>query len=101
MKNFILLLSFFCFSNYSFAQNAGEIKGTIKDASSGETIIGATVIISEGKGVITDIDGNYILKIEQGNYTLTVSYVGYETVQQKVKVEGKSLIINFSLHIKT
>jgi outer membrane cobalamin receptor len=101
VKNIILFLSFF-YLTHSFAQTGtGEIKGTIKDASTGETIVGAAVLISEGKGAITDIDGNYSLKAETGTYTLTVSFIGYETIQQKIKLEEKSLTLNFSLQLKT
>ncbi|HEX8515355.1 MAG TPA: TonB-dependent receptor [Bacteroidia bacterium] len=101
MKNIILLLSFCGTSILSFAQGTGEIKGTVKDAASGETIIGATILIAEGKGAVTDIDGNYSLKADPGTYTLNVSFVGYEGIQQKVKIEDKVITLNFSLQLKT
>lgn len=101
MKNLILFLSFLYLSNSSFAQSTSEIKGTVKDVASGETIIGASVLIAEGKGAVTDIDGNYSIKAEPGNYTLTVSFVGYEPIKQKIKLEDKTVTFHFSLQLKT
>ncbi|MBL7883608.1 MAG: carboxypeptidase-like regulatory domain-containing protein, partial [Bacteroidia bacterium] len=101
MKAFysFLLLSFISIS--VFAQST-EIKGTIKDEATGETIIGATVLISEGKGAVTDLNGNYSIKVDSsGIYTLTVSYVGFEPQSQKVKVAEKSVVVNFSLKTRT
>jgi hypothetical protein len=103
MKHTILFLTLFFFSFLSFSQNGGEIKGTIKDASTGETIVGASVLYAEGKGVVTDIDGNFTLKVDSaGTYTLTVSYVGFENQKLKVKVApGKTAVANFTLTTQT
>lgn len=102
MKHISLFLFCFLSSLFSFAQNGGEIKGTIKDATTGETIVGASVLYAEGKGAITDLDGNFSIKIDSaGQYTLTVSYVGFEPQKMKVKVNGKAVTINFLLKTQT
>lgn len=98
MKHFFTLL-LFTFSISVFSQN-GEIKGVIKDEATGETVIGATVMIAEGKGVVTDINGNYSIKADSGTYIVTVSFVGYETQKAKVKVGNKPVSVNFSLKTK-
>ena len=91
---FIILLSSFSL----FSQKGGEIKGTVKDAVSNETIIGASVMYAEGKGAVTDINGNFSIKLDSaGVYNLTVSYVGYEPQKMKVKVADKPVVLNFSL----
>ena len=47
---------------------------------SGEPIIGANVIVKgTTNGVITDIDGNFVLNNAKG--TLVISYIGYKTVE--------------------
>jgi len=52
-----------------------EISGTVSD-SSGETIIGATVMQKgTSHGTVTDIDGNFTLNVPAGT-TLVISYVG-------------------------
>lgn len=102
MKHALLFLSFLFVSIFSFSQTGGEVKGTIRDAVTGETIIGASVTYAEGKGVVTDIDGNYALKVDSaGTYTLTISYVGYEPQKFKIKVKGTVSGVNFSLQTQT
>jgi len=96
------IFPFFIFcSSALFAQN-GVIKGMVKDVGTGEAIIGGSVSYAPGKGVLTDIDGNYILKIDSlGQYIITVSYIGYEPQKQKVTVGAKAININFSLQPQT
>lgn len=68
-----------------------QIKGKVVDAA-GETVIGANVL-EKGttNGVITDIDGNFVLNVSSGA-TLEISYIGYVT--QTIKVTNQT-----SLHI--
>lgn len=101
MKSIIPIFLLVFNSFLIFSQNQGEIKGTVKDAVSDETIIGATVLIAEGKGGVTDINGNYSIKADSGQYVLTVSYVGYEAQKLKIKVGSKPVTFNFSLQSKT
>jgi len=63
----------------AFAQQI-TVNGHVKDAT-GEGIIGATVRV-EGQqgGVVTDFDGNFVIKANQGAI-ITVSYVGYQEVR--------------------
>ncbi|MBB3187074.1 SusC/RagA family TonB-linked outer membrane protein [Microbacter margulisiae] len=64
------------------------VKGVVKDASTGETIIGANVVVKgTTTGTITDANGNFSLTVP-AKATLSVSYIGYQTVD--VPVEGKS-----------
>ncbi len=101
MKHIILILFFAANSLLLLAQKGGEIKGTVKDAASGETIIGATVLIAEGKGGVTDINGNFSIKADSGEYTISVSYVGYDPQKLKIKVANKPVNVSFSLITKT
>ena len=76
VRTLALIMGLFL-SASAFAQQI-DVKGHVKDAT-GEPVIGATVRASgvDG-GVITDIDGNFILKANQ-NSTIQVSYIGYKT----------------------
>ena len=56
MKKICLLLFSVFFNLSIFSQSGGEIKGTIKDASTGETVVGASIMVAEGKVAITDIN---------------------------------------------
>ncbi|WP_319503966.1 TonB-dependent receptor [Bacteroides graminisolvens] len=71
-------------------QQNGKVTGTVVDQY-GESVIGANVL-QKGttNGVITDIDGNFVLNVPRGA-TLEVSFVGYVT--QSVKVTGPTIKI--------
>ena len=57
------------------------LKGTVIDAADGYPLIGVSVVIDgTGTGVITDIDGNYELKVPQEKCEIVFSYVGYDDV---------------------
>lgn len=93
MKQRILFLLMALFGLYGQLMAQTSITGNVKDGT-GEPIIGASVIISgTGNGTVTDFDGNFSLKANNGD-ELTISYIGYVT--QKVKVSG-SAPINITL----
>lgn len=80
-------------------QAQSEVTGKITDKD-GAALIGATVQLMETKqGTATDFDGNFsITSISPGNYTLSISYVGYETSTRNVTVQsGQPNKINLSL----
>ena len=72
-----------------FAQNV-TVKGKVTD-SSGEPVIGATVMLSSNQsvGTQTDLSGNYSISVPS-NASLIYSCVGYAT--QTVAVAGRSVI---------
>ena len=56
------------------------VSGTVTDAKSGETLIGATILDAKsGKGSVTNLYGHYSLTLKKGDVELKVQYVGYET----------------------
>ncbi|MCD7973065.1 MAG: TonB-dependent receptor [Candidatus Azobacteroides sp.] len=74
-------LFFFLSASLLFSAES-MLKGTITDAKTGETLIGATVMVKNTTdGTMTDFDGNYELKLAPGKYTLLVSYVAYENME--------------------
>ena len=97
---FYLLLSLlFCFCcTGAFAQKNYAVSGTVKDAATGETLIGATVRMLEIKqsAAATNAYGFYSLSAPQGNYTLVVSFVGYGTFTQALALTANTQV-NVSL----
>ena len=85
MKNFkqlirqaipaILMLMAFCTSLQ--AQNGITVKGVVSDAT-GEPLIGATVAVKGSPSLVTvtDLDGNFSLKVPSESSTLVFTYVG-------------------------
>lgn len=92
--SFILLLIHI--SGYS--QKKFTINGTIRDAKTGETLIGASVKIQERStsGTTSNNYGFYSLSSIEGDYTLVFSYIGYETAVQKISLHSNQTL-NLSL----
>lgn len=90
MKNICLRTSTFLVllwaSILSLQAQQIQVKGTVVEKSTGETVIGASVLEvgSENNGTITDIDGNFTLSVAEGA-SLSVSYIGYQTVTVKAQ----------------
>lgn len=81
----LTLISLCCFLSLA-AQDKKHVKGIVKDAVSGEPLIGVVVVEENGKGgAVTDIDG--VFEMDTNQPSLLVSYVGYEA--QKVEVRDK------------
>ncbi len=85
MRYFLTTMFFLAITSFSVAQS-GRISGTIVDAKTGETLLGATVLV-EGttKGASADFDGKFsINNVPAGKITLVVSFISYTTK----KIEG-------------
>ncbi|MFA8433940.1 MAG: TonB-dependent receptor domain-containing protein [Marinifilaceae bacterium] len=99
-KQVILALLLIASALSSFSQT-GSLKGNVKDAKTGETLIGASVYLDGTTlGTTTDFDGNYQLdNIPVGTYTLKCSFISYEiAIQENVVVkEGNTQNFDFSL----
>ncbi len=69
------------------SQENFTISGYIKDATNGETLIGATVYVEEIQGgVISNVYGFYSLTLPAGDYTLEYRYIGFENTTQTVSL---------------
>ena len=79
----------------SFAALAQRIEGTIVDATTGESILGATVRYGDGKGVTTDIDGHFAIDVKTLPVKLNISFTGYRA--QTVTVYDDEEDINVKL----
>lgn len=79
MRKKLHLLFLFFIPFLLLAQEGGTLKGVIKDSESGETLIGATVVIvGTYKAVSSDFVGNYEMEnIKPGDYSIKFTYIGY------------------------
>ncbi|MCX6120921.1 MAG: TonB-dependent receptor [Ignavibacteriales bacterium] len=101
-RQFFLLTLLGCmvFVSALYAGTTGKISGVVTDATIGEALIGANVVLKgTSLGTTTDIEGRYvILNIPPGEYTLNVSFIGYKQVQiQSVHV---SVDLTTSIDVK-
>lgn len=94
----ILFTLWISFSGLSFGQNF-TVKGNITDKTTGETLLGAYVIIKgTTKGSISDIDGKYEIKgIQENRITLVCSYISYETAEIELTFDGNEKSVDFKL----
>jgi hypothetical protein len=99
----IFLLLILCFSILSFGQEAPNsnqkftLSGTISDTKNNETLIGVNIYIPELKtGTTTNEYGFYSLTVPQGNYTVSISYLGFETSTETVNL-NQNIKKNYNL----
>jgi TonB-dependent receptor len=90
----ISLISFyFCFGQ-------GIIRGKITD-NTGETLIGATVVLKSNRavGAMADLDGNFSLKIsDTAEQIIIISYVSYKTQEAVARlIKGEVIVKDFVL----
>ena len=82
----------------AFSQSKYTISGSIRDAKTGEELIGAVISVKElpGTGAATNAYGFYSLTLPKGHYTIHGRYVGYVEYNQEFDLDS-SRIINISL----
>ena len=84
----------------SVASQTGRVIGQINDGEFNEAMAFASVLVKNTTtGVSSDFDGNYVLELDEGIYTLVFSYVGYSVVEiTEVNIEaGQETIVNTTL----
>nr|WP_237738940.1 TonB-dependent receptor [Galbibacter marinus] len=82
-------------------QDKITLSGVITDYNSNETLIGVNVIIPElNIGTSTNVYGFYSITIPKGSHSVLVSYLGYQSIDQRVTLDRSSKI-NFKLTPRT
>jgi len=99
-KSFVFSLFLFL-GSFTIAQDA-SLTGFIVDLEYDEPLIGASVkVIGQNIGGVTDISGKFkINNLTKGEYSLTISYVGYIDKELKIKINGGNNNIN-TIRLKT
>jgi iron complex outermembrane receptor protein len=96
LKSLLMVLGLLA-STISYAQVI-SLSGTVTDSSTGEPLPGVTVVEKgTSNGTVTDLDGNYSLKVTTG-VLVQFSYVGYKMTEQLV---GESAVLNIALQEDT
>ena len=93
LHSILLLAAIVLVPVLAFSQRT--ITGQITDAETGETLIGANILVAgTATGTISDIDGTFELELPAGFDVLSLSYTGYAS--QDIKV-GASNVINVKM----
>lgn len=100
---FLSLLFLFIFSFSQGQSNKVTLNGYVRDATSGEELIGVTVYFPEiKKGVVTNAYGFYSFTIEKGTYLINFSYVGYNKIENTLELTAnKELNIELEPAVET
>ena len=96
IKNISLWVLLVLAPAWAMAQK-GVISGTVTDSHSGESLIGVNIMYAPGKGVVTDLDGKFKVELPYGEYTFVFSFVGYNKVEKKVKLDKSSIKLNVKM----
>ncbi|MCG8700940.1 MAG: TonB-dependent receptor, partial [Bacteroidales bacterium] len=94
MKNIyqkLVISLFFLLLGVAVYAQGLAVEGTVTDGETGEGLPGVNVL-EKGttNGVITDLDGNYSITVENNQSQITFSFVGYKI--EEVEVGGRSVI---------
>lgn len=95
MSRYFLLLALLLTPLAAWSQHT--ISGTITDAATGETLIGATVLdLPSGKGTTTNVNGRFSLTLKSAQAILRVTFVGYEPIYDTLPLRS-NVVRNYVL----
>ena len=98
-KSFISIIASVFLVSMAFAQT-GKIAGAVTDKATGEGLAGANVeVVDHFTGAASDLNGEFLITVEAGTYTLRATYEGYANQEKEVTVEaGGTAEVNFKLN---
>ncbi len=96
-QNSLLLILLLFLSCVATAQQSFTLSGTIREASSNETLIGVSVIIPQlSTGTTTNEYGFYSITLPEGEYDFMISYLGFKDIQESITLD-QDRKINFQM----
>jgi hypothetical protein len=85
----ILKWSIFLLPLFVLSQERFTISGVIKEKSNNESLYGVNVVIEELKtGATTNEYGFYSISVPKGSYTLKISYLGFQSIEEKIDLSA-------------
>jgi len=85
------LYIFLLLVNITFTIFAYNIEGFVRDAQTGELLVGANIYIKNKRsnGTTSGLDGTFTLRnVDSGKYTLVCSYISYQTTEKEISVQS-------------
>ena len=98
---YLVLAAFFALP--AMAQNTGKIAGTVEETGTGEPLAGVNVMVEglPGIGAATGVEGDFfILQVPPGTYTVTASYIGFQTVRVEEVVVRSDLTTTLDIEME-
>ncbi|MEL6668048.1 MAG: carboxypeptidase-like regulatory domain-containing protein, partial [Bacteroidota bacterium] len=94
MRKFLCLV-LLAFTGYTYGQS---ISGTLTDATSGEPLPFASIYVAEtGSGTVTNVEGNYVLRLSPGRYTVKFQSIGYVAQERSIQVGSSGTLLDIAL----
>jgi len=95
-KNSILLFTLLLFVVAGLNAQQASVRGFVYEEESGEPAIFTNVFLQgTTHGASTDINGFFLIsKIPPGDYTLTVTYIGFDTIQKSINLKADQILDN-------
>lgn len=93
LKSLLPLLLFFV-SSFTYA---GGIKGTIKDTKGEILPFAAIQVKGQSIGTMANEEGKYELSLLPGSYEIQISYIGFQTLIEKVEIKSETITLNITL----
>ena len=91
LKSLLLLMVLLISATLVANAQSRTVTGTVLDATFGEPVPGATVIVKgTTRGVPTDLDGKFSIDLQSGDQILVISFVGYVT--QEIEIGNQTTI---------
>tara|TARA_R110002050_G_scaffold57866_7_gene130225 strand:+ start:9730 stop:10113 length:384 start_codon:yes stop_codon:yes gene_type:complete len=87
----LIYISLFLFTAFSFGQNTGLIVGKVLDKEMNDSPLVLANVAIKGTSIKldTDLTGLFVIEnLEDGDYTLVCSFVGYESQEIDVHVDS-------------
>jgi TonB-dependent receptor len=101
MQSRLLVFAFLMILSAGAYAQSGTIKGNVKDGSTGESVVGANVVLAGStQGTIADVNGDFeIPKVKAGTYNLVISFVSYktDTIKNVTVYPDQTTVVNTSL----
>lgn len=97
MKNLITIFTCLFLFSFGLMAQKGTVTGNVADADG--PLIGVSVSVAGTPyGTVTNLDGDYTLKLDPGTYTLKASFIGYEASTAEITIsDNGSATANFTL----
>lgn len=101
MRYFILLMGLCCITaGYAQSKEAQESKvavsGVVRDAATGEPMVGVTITTPSGRGAVSNVGGRYAIVLHDLCDSIECLYLGYDSQKVALNLMGDTTI-NFAL----
>lgn len=91
MKKILTPLFFILISVSLLAQDA-YLKGKVSDVKSKETIVGASVIVDNNTGTVTDVNGNYFFKTTVGKHKVEFKSLEFKSQVKMIELKANDTL---------